>query len=190
MKKNRKVPFVEFYLNKYTNVNYKILDVGCGTAQYRNSTKAKYIGLDATKDDYGKDLPRDVNVIAKAQDIPFRSNSIDLIFTVGVLYLIGDYEKVILEFYRILKPTGRILLFDYNQHVQRILIKNDNKRNLPCWSQHELAELIKTKGFISCMFLPRISKRYHSLFKHVILLYQKLFSSWIIVTGTKSKILD
>ena len=90
--KNRKIPFVEYYLQKYSDKDNIIIDVGCGSSQYRNSTNAKYIGIDITKEPYSDKVLRDVDVVASAERMPFVVNSIDLVFFVGSFYQIPDFR--------------------------------------------------------------------------------------------------
>lgn len=182
--KNRKIPFVEYYLKKYSKSNYIIIDVGCGSSQYRYSTSAKYFGIDLTKDSYSESVLRDVDVVASAESMPFRKNSVDLFFFVGAFYQIPNYNKVLFEVFSSLKPGGRVLLFDYNSKTQKKLEINEN-RKLPCWSQNKLKRIISEAGFINSIILPRGVSGLNILIKHLWFLYQDLFASWIIVTGVK-----
>jgi len=184
MTKNRKIPFIEYYLQKFVNKEDKILDIGCGPARYRFSTQALYIGLDLTKDKYSSEILRSVDVVASAEDILVAQNSFNLVIAISTFYQISNHNKALKEIYRVLKPGGRILLFDYNRLIQKRLIKSE-KHFLPCWSQYELRNLIQQFGFTKCELLTRTAHRTLLVERYFWLLYQRFMSSWIIVTGLK-----
>ncbi|MBM3711835.1 MAG: class I SAM-dependent methyltransferase [Actinobacteria bacterium] len=185
MTKKRKIPFIEYYLGIFTSKDDRILDVGCGPARYRNATKFNYIGIDLTKEDYSAGIKRNVDVVASAEDIPFIEKTFDLVFATSTFYQVFNYQKALSEIYRVIKPGGRILLFDYNKQIQKRLEKSEN-HNLPCWTQFELMNLIKKFGFIDCKMLTRTAHKTFFIEKYFWLFYQSFFSSWIIVTGKKS----
>jgi len=181
---NPKIPFVEYYLNKYAQKGDLIIDIGCGTAQYRKSTQAKYMGIDITSDDYNAGYPRNVDLVASATDIPLSENFCDLIFCIGVLYQVPDYSMAINEFYRVLKPGGRILIFDYNRRTQKKLSVREGHK-LPCWTQWELRRLIQKSGFRDCELLVPVPAMVSAILKNLCLVNQEFNGEWAIVTGVK-----
>ncbi|MEI6633358.1 MAG: class I SAM-dependent methyltransferase [Chlamydiota bacterium] len=54
---------------------------------------------------------KNVHVIADAMNLPFKDHSVDGVITIAVLEHIKNPEKALLDFYRIIKPRGRILTY-------------------------------------------------------------------------------
>ncbi len=179
-----KIFFVEYYLRKYVKSGDKILDVGCGRAQYRYSTPGIYVGLDVTDAPYTPDCPRNVDIIADATSIPEPDQSYDLVFSVGAFFLISQTEQALLEFKRILKPGGRLLLFDYNQRTQKKLQEAEGT-SYPCWSQWELKKLVENAGFRKTELLIARDFETNRVINFLGLLYQEWRGQWAIVTGIK-----
>jgi ubiquinone/menaquinone biosynthesis C-methylase UbiE len=62
-----------------------------------------------------------------AQNLEFEDESVDFIFLLGSLHHIPDKERAILEFLRVLKLRGRILLFDYTKkRIEQIKKRMDH----------------------------------------------------------------
>lgn len=180
------VSFIEYYLKRYVLPNDIILDVGCGPALYRNSTPAKYIGLDITDEPYNEHVNRDVDIIASALEIPLEDNSIDLIMCKSTFYQVSDPEKALLEFKRVLKSGGRLILFDYNRRTQkRLQIVENIQFERPCWTQWQLKSLVKKAGFNNTELLVAHDAEVNTLIKLLRLFYQEYRGQWAIVTGVK-----
>lgn len=178
------IPFVEYLLKKYTISQSVVLDIGCGSSPYRNTIDGTYIGLDLTDEDYAEGCSRDVDLVASATEIPMKSASCDLIFSVAAFYQIPDFKMALNEFQRVLKPGGRLLLIDYNRRTQkRLIISEGNLR--PCWSQWRLKKLVKEVGFQKCELLLPLEYDENSPMKYIKLMKQELVGSWAIVTGLK-----
>lgn len=161
-----------------------ILDIGCGMGQYRSSTDGFYVGLDVTNEPYGDIGPRVVDVVASGTDIPARAESFDLAFSVGGLYQMTNPRRVLAECYRILKPGGRVLLFDYNRRTQkRLEIGERHKR--PCWTQWGLKHLLHKAGFRRGELLLPLCHEVKGVEKAIRLLRNELSGQWVVVTGTK-----
>jgi ubiquinone/menaquinone biosynthesis C-methylase UbiE len=180
-----RIGFVEYYLKTIAKKNHRILDVGCGMGQYRNSTLSSYVGLDITDQTYGEECPRDVDIVASGQDIPSPNCTYDLVFTVGVLLCIPNPKKALSEFYRVLRSGGRILIFDYNRRVQRRLQFRGGHGKLPCWTQWELKTIVRQAGFKECELLLPKARSILDLPKWLLLAKQEVVGGWAIVTGVK-----
>lgn len=68
----------------------------------------KITALNATLHGYEVDLHE-----ADATRLPFADNTIDCIYSFGVLHHIPDIEKVVSEIHRVLKPGGRVMIALY-----------------------------------------------------------------------------
>lgn len=186
MKKIEPVLKIEKILNRYVKENDTILDIGCGCGIYRKSTLGKYTGLDITDEDYSEGNKRHVDIVASATEIPLPDNHLDLIFAVSSFYLIPEYEKALREFHRVLRPGGRVLLFDYNKKTQQYLNKQEGKQ-YPCWTQKELEALLKTNGFKKTRILLMLNFNLPFFLHYIAVLYnERRLGGRAIVTGVKS----
>ena len=118
------------YINLYTiealnvQANEKILEIGMGNGFFvRNildiDDTVSYTGLDFSVDMISESTRVNEEFIengraqfqlGEASNIPFPDNSFDKIFTINTIYFWEDPEKVLSEFKRVLKPTGRIYI--------------------------------------------------------------------------------
>ena len=73
-----------------------IIDIGCGMYKYPGSTGIDKIGLD------GVDIVCDV----ERSGLPFRDDSIDVVYSRHFLEHVDNFEYVIKDIHRVLKPDG------------------------------------------------------------------------------------
>lgn len=185
MKKIKPIDKIEYILNKYVEKNDDILEIGCGCSLYRYSTLGNYKGLDITDDDYNEGNPRKVDIVASATNIPLQDNSIDLVFAVSTFYLIPNYNKALSEFYRILRPGGRLILFDYNKKTQELLSTKE-KHQYPCWTQNELKNILDNNGFRRTEILLLLRYKLPWFLQGLIIFLNEFrLGGRAIVTGTK-----
>jgi SAM-dependent methyltransferase len=89
-----------------------VLDVGCGASPFRflfDQRGIKYNGLDiADSDKFDYHVP-DVTTF-NGRDIPFADNSFDGILCTEVLEHVQDYQALVDEMHRVLKPGGVALV--------------------------------------------------------------------------------
>jgi SAM-dependent methyltransferase len=176
-------PFVRSFLDRYSGKHDRVLDVGCGPAPYRDWIVGSYVGLDNTDKSYGNE-PRRVDVVASAEQLPIRSESIDLILSKSAFYLVRNSETALLEFKRVLKTEGRLLLLDYNRRTQKRMMNIDGS-NLPCWTQWNLKAKLGDMGFRRCELLVPKARTVGRLEYWLRLLHQEFFGTWAIVTAVK-----
>lgn len=87
----------------------KVLDVGCGQSPYRymlDATKTEYFGIDivdAEKFDYDNSGITPFN----GRDIPFPDNHFDALLCTEVLEHVEQYQVLVNEMHRVLKPGGQ-----------------------------------------------------------------------------------
>lgn len=96
-----------------------VLDVGCGSGVFtehfvRQGLKA--VGIDLNQDmiDAAKKfVPESDFLLAKAEDLPFKDNSFDLVFFGLVLHEVSDYNKSLSEAYRVCRLKTVVLEWKY-----------------------------------------------------------------------------
>ncbi|NUM70665.1 MAG: methyltransferase domain-containing protein [Ignavibacteriaceae bacterium] len=121
----------------------KILDAGCGPGKYAEILSEKgalVTGIDFSAKMIDRAKKRNngkgeflVHDLAKPLDM-FNSNSFDIVISALTLSYIRDWNPVILEFYRVLKPKGIIVIsvdhpfFDYDFFGADNYFKSENVR--------------------------------------------------------------
>lgn len=84
----------------------RVLDIGCGNKPYYPFFKeiaGDYVGIDVYRGDY-------VEAIAMGENLPFQSNTFDIIISTQVLYRVDNPTKMIEEIHRCLKGGGYFFL--------------------------------------------------------------------------------
>lgn len=194
MQPNPPDAFVRHVIGRYARPGETVIDVGCGPAAYRDCFPGKYIGLDFTDDEYHPGMPRHVDLVGTANNIPMDDQSVDMVFSKSAFFLANDHKAALLEFWRVLKPGGRILIMDYNRRTQRVLETSGHKpqslrpdRSLPCWTQWSLRSLIRSAGYEHVEIVPPAPRNVSKIEAIARIIHQELFGTWAIVTATKPK---
>ena len=107
-------PGTRYLLQKFTHPGSTMLEIGSGPGQYRLVAKGLYIGVDITADDYREGVPRIIDALADARNLPFQKASFDLVFFSNIFHYFEDGIKILSECRQITKPGGRILIVDYS----------------------------------------------------------------------------
>jgi 2-polyprenyl-6-hydroxyphenyl methylase/3-demethylubiquinone-9 3-methyltransferase len=170
---------LSYYLNKYRFDFFfqyipnwqglKVLDIGCGgglACEFLAKQKANVSGIDVSfnsikiAQEHAKlsQLKIDYHY-GFAEELPFNPNTFDVVLCFDVLEHVNDWQKVILEAYRILKPHGLFLFDTINQTFKSkfimIWLLEDMLRQIPRgfhdWDKfikpRELINRMKTVGF-------------------------------------------
>lgn len=157
------ISFIKKFLNKKEGV--KILDAGCGTGFLAKKLsifgQVQAVDISQVAADLAK--KRGVKVkIASVTKLPYKSNSFDLVVSIDVLYhkRVDDVPKALLEFYRVLKPQGVLILKNpaYNwlrgSHDNQVHTKNR-------FTVKETRKLLEKANFknikltyVACFLLP------------------------------------
>jgi len=97
---------LEKQIKKYSfHIKGKVLDVGAGSfSRYIDHFDCEeYIKMDI----HGE---KNIDIVGNAENIPFRSETFDSIVCTQVISDLENPGKAIKEFYRVLKPGGKVLL--------------------------------------------------------------------------------
>lgn len=88
----------------------KILDIGCGHGRminYFNKRGAKAYGIDISPESVNFCKSNGLNVRkADTCDLPFKDNSFDVVYSIGVVEHFDETMKAIVEHIRVTKPGG------------------------------------------------------------------------------------
>ena len=105
--------WIEEFLSKQIN-NSIIYDLGCGNGRNMFYKNLKFIGVDNCTNFLKICKNKNLDVIeANITNIPLKNNSADAIICIAVFHQLSNYDnriKALLEFKRLIKPEGKILL--------------------------------------------------------------------------------
>ena len=132
----------EAYIQKHVMVEegMKILDIGCGPGFFTilmSGEGHETMGIDASSkmiEEAKKNAKQEsANAVFKVMDchhIEFPDNTFDLIISRNVVWTLLEPEKAYREWYRILKPGGKMLIFDaaYNRDFHDPKLMEEKKR--------------------------------------------------------------
>jgi ubiquinone/menaquinone biosynthesis C-methylase UbiE len=188
-------PHVAEILRRYNRPKNIVIEVGCGGSQYSEFLEGRHIGIDLPNTSYAS-RGIDPNVYGDGQALPFKSESADIVFMVGVLYQIPDATAALEECYRVLKRGGRLVVFDYNlvstARLKKLEYNGNNQNNI--WSPWGLSAQFRRAGFHAqiiwdyskknSMPLMQFLKRVKSL-RFLIFLIDQFREDWNVVIGTR-----
>jgi len=157
----------------------RVLDGGCGPGRFALILADKerdVVGIDSSWEmlSYAfqnSDNNKKTNFIrGNLEYLPLKDNSFDSVVSIRVLFHIPDYEKILREFLRVLKPGGRIIVQMYSGDTQI------HKFHLLRWFVHtafyewilvindKLFEMIKSKKISHSLYEGRrgVAYEFHS----------------------------
>ena len=130
---NPKQSFIELFKILKVNPKDTILDVGCANGEllynirkkYRENKLSGFELLPSLIKTAKKNLPKDINIhkIDITKKINVREN-FDIIIISGVISIFDDYKKPLKALLKILKPNGKIFIFNhFNKYNIDVFIK-------------------------------------------------------------------
>lgn len=91
----------------------KLLDAGCGKKGIMNKYKGKTtmtIGIDMQIDALKLNAAMDYKIVSGVENLPFKNNTFDIIISQWVVEHLSHPEQAFMEFERVLKEDGNIIL--------------------------------------------------------------------------------
>lgn len=137
-----KEPWLIPEINRIAGIYDHIIELGCGqgtdafTFCHLLRERGSYLGIDCSQDSLKSaqrtlaNLPAlRLKVIPRfefgsIETLPFQPNTIDCIYSMGVLHHTPNIEVAIAEIYRVLKPGGKAYITLYRRHAPKLLIAN------------------------------------------------------------------
>lgn len=153
-------------ISKVPKGSKMVLDVGCGNGELMcmlGEKGHKCVALDLSENRLGKfkDRARKLGLVqmqGDATNIPLQNSSMDVILCSEVLEHIKDYDNVLKEMNRILKPHGRIIVsVPYNEELMEIVCPHCGKRFVPYGHLHSFDKNKLFSSMNRCGFNVRYS---------------------------------
>jgi len=149
----RPLNIVYYFLKEYFQEGKRIVDVGCGYGRHLKIMPRGSCGIDIVRPP--KDLVRRYNIILhelNTGNLPFRNDSIDVLFCSHVIEHLRSPFDALREFHRVLKEGGVLLLgipnpdciyFDF----YGLSKKQDWNEHLYAWDVKQAKRFITNCGF-------------------------------------------
>jgi len=125
-------PYLANIIRPPAYLGFKVLEVGCGIGS--DAAKMAAFGGDVTAFDLSsvsvaltmkrfKEFGLDGNfVVGDAENLPFKNDSYDQVFSIGVLHHTPETAGAVSELHRVLKPKGEAIVMLYYRHSFRYKI--------------------------------------------------------------------
>lgn len=151
------------HINIKENQNY--LEIGCGNGHVSKYLAGKY-NLKVTGTDVDPDMIQLANqdigelknirfIEMDATIMPFEENEFDIVLSFGVLHHISNWQNVLREISRVLKPEGYFIFGDiaYSRFTTN-LVKRIS-RNYGAYTIDDIVQFLKKQNFIIYYEEPR-----------------------------------
>lgn len=173
-----------------------VLDAGCGegTTAIRLAEKYNIIveGIDlldfniksANKRLLNNSVQKSVNfLVGDYTKLPFPDNHFDGVYTMETLVHAPDYKSALLEFRRVLKPGGKLVLFEYSMPAQ-VDMGDDEKRMFTVMNEgsamHSLPKFIHDTFPQKLINVGYEKVKVHNITKHVLPMFKRFYQLAII----------
>lgn len=137
-------------LDSFAEKGKLILEIGCGMgtdSRHISRRQADIVSLDLSFNNVDFTLKgmhllnlTGMGVCADAENLPFKDNAFDVVYSFGVLHHTPDTQKAINEIYRVLKPNGKCVTMLYHKGYAYyvLLMLHGYKRLLGIYDQDRL----------------------------------------------------
>lgn len=140
---------IQYATNKYAKG--RLLDLGCGNKPYIEIL-APYIS-ECIGCDIIQSSNNCVDVICEATDIPLPDNSFDTAFSTQTIEHVGDFQLMVNEAYRLLKPGGHFIVSG-----PMYWPLHEEPYDFYRFTKHGFAHTLKKAGFEVVEILPNGGK--------------------------------
>jgi len=138
-----------YTIEKFGELNGKICDVGCGTGILSR--------LYPTKDITGIDISAGMlqfhlgnHVQGSVCDMPFNDHEFDMVIGRSILHHLPNPQKALFEFRRVLKPGGKLLLWETNKSWLATLVRRFTQHGDRFSEYHTAFKSLP--NMVSCLF--------------------------------------
>lgn len=162
---------VAAYLAKKYGYRIKGIDL-LNFAIKKAKTKTNKLGLDARIDFQVGDYTY----------LNFSDKTFDGIYTMETLVHVPNYKKALSEFYRVLKPNGKLVLFEYSicpmekltkeqQRIEKMIIEESGMHSLSYFLHGKFLSILQQAGFknisvedITLKVMPMFKRFYNCIY--------------------------
>ena len=189
-------PFIEF-IKKYTDETCEIAEIGCGPG--RSTLYMTEIGLSVTALDLSKyslelakkRAPKGNFILGDNTNLPFPSNSFDIVISDGVLHHTNNPKKSFEENSRILKSGGKMYLSIYRKYGKYYFIYHIIGFWIRYFKKFYLGDLLIEKILIPFYYLLHLLRTEKNINNRGAKnLFYDYFLTPIVVFKTKKEILS
>lgn len=99
--------FIGHLTSKFSKGKKLGLDVGCGSRNWHEYFRCKYLGIDVHKD-------TKPDICASATHLPFKENIFDFATCYSVLPYVKEGDRVLDEIHSVVKPNGVVIVIIMN----------------------------------------------------------------------------
>lgn len=145
----------------------KVLDVGCGTGvlleqllKVHGGSANQFFGLDLSKkmlEIADSRLSEKATLVqGDAETLPFADCTFDTVLCCDSFHHYPNPQQAIIEFYRVIKPNGRLLISDYwkpfpIRQIMNLFLPYSNDGDVKIYSQKEIMVFLETVHFdVTC----------------------------------------
>lgn len=113
--------------------NKKVLEIGCGQGMVLAFTSKKckeIIGIDISMNSLKSaqlgirelDIKNAKLILSDAENLPFKNESFDVVYSIGVLHHTPDTQRAVDEIFRVLKYRGKVVIMLYRKYNPKWLV--------------------------------------------------------------------
>ncbi|OUL34181.1 methyltransferase type 11 [Nostoc sp. T09] len=141
-----------------------VLDIACGTGEFERLLLSEYssqqiVGVDISEKMLAiakhklKAYPQVLFKRASASNLPFDSNSFDVIVCANSFHYFDNPSAALTEMRRVLKPKGKVIILDWCRDylsckICDLILKYIDPAHKRCYTQEEFHSLLRDANFV------------------------------------------